>query len=43
LDLHADRRTLALWLACCADKDVLLAMYHKPAVSIWLLEPISIY
>jgi len=31
LELHADRRTLALWLACCADKDVLFAMFHKPA------------
>ncbi len=33
LELHADRRTLALWLACCTGKDVLLAMFHKPAVS----------
>ncbi|KAN0137854.1 hypothetical protein V8E53_004338 [Lactarius tabidus] len=31
LELHADRRTLALWLACCTGKDVLLAMFHKPA------------
>jgi hypothetical protein len=31
---HADRRTLALWLACCTGKDVLLAMYYKPAVSL---------
>ncbi|KAH8984205.1 hypothetical protein EDB86DRAFT_163395 [Lactarius hatsudake] len=30
LELHADRRTLALWLACCTGKDVLLAMFHKP-------------
>ena len=33
LELHADRRTLALWLACCTGKDVLLAMFYKPAVS----------
>lgn len=33
LMLHADRRRLALWLACCTGKDVLLAMYHKPTVS----------
>jgi len=33
LMLHADRRKLALWLACCTGKDVLLAMYHKPTVS----------
>ena len=33
LELHADRRTLALWLACCAGKDVLLAMFYKPSVS----------
>src|SRR6267142_358754 len=32
---HADRRTLALWLACCTGKDVLLAMYYKPAVSLF--------
>ncbi|KAI9445620.1 hypothetical protein BJY52DRAFT_1315936 [Lactarius psammicola] len=31
LELPADRRALALWLACCASKDVLLAMFHKPA------------
>ncbi|KAI9441831.1 hypothetical protein H4582DRAFT_1420631 [Lactarius indigo] len=31
LDLPADQRTLALWLACCTGKDVLLAMFHKPA------------
>ncbi|KAH9018782.1 hypothetical protein EDB83DRAFT_2232000 [Lactarius deliciosus] len=31
LELHADRRTLALWLACCTGKDVLLAMFHQPA------------
>ncbi|KAH9018393.1 hypothetical protein EDB85DRAFT_618061 [Lactarius pseudohatsudake] len=30
LDLPADRITLALWLACCTGKDVLLAMFHKP-------------
>ncbi|KAI0253686.1 hypothetical protein BJV78DRAFT_1122716 [Lactifluus subvellereus] len=31
LELHGDRRTLALWLACCTGKPgVLLAMYHKP-------------
>ena len=33
LMLSADRRTLALWLACCTGKDVLLAMFCKPAVS----------
>jgi hypothetical protein len=33
LQLHGDRRTLALWLACCIGKDVLYAMYHKPSVS----------
>jgi hypothetical protein len=32
LELHADRRTLALWLACCTGKDVLLAMFYKPSV-----------
>ncbi len=31
--LQADRRTLALWLACCTGKDVLYAMYYKPSVS----------
>ncbi|KAI0278027.1 hypothetical protein BGY98DRAFT_570382 [Russula aff. rugulosa BPL654] len=31
LRLHADRRTLALWLACCMGKDDLYAMYYKPA------------
>ncbi|KAH9058216.1 hypothetical protein EDB87DRAFT_1578208 [Lactarius vividus] len=31
LDLHADRRALAFWLACCTGKDVLLAMFYKPA------------
>ncbi|KAI0246474.1 hypothetical protein BJV78DRAFT_149681 [Lactifluus subvellereus] len=31
LELHADRRALALWLACCTrNKDVLLAMFHNP-------------
>ena len=33
LRLPADRRTLALWLACCTGKDVLRAMFHKPTVS----------
>jgi hypothetical protein len=33
LRLPADRRTFALWLACCTGKDVLRAMYHKPTVS----------
>jgi len=28
--LHADRRAVALWLACCTGKDVLLAMFYKP-------------
>ncbi|KAH9959053.1 hypothetical protein BC827DRAFT_1135249 [Russula dissimulans] len=31
LMLLADRRTLALWLACCTGKDVLLSMFHKPS------------
>ncbi|KAH8995909.1 hypothetical protein EDB92DRAFT_105687 [Lactarius akahatsu] len=31
LELHADQRTLVLWLACCAGKDVLLAMFHRPS------------
>jgi hypothetical protein len=31
--LHADRRSLALWLACCIGKDALYAMYYKPSVS----------
>ncbi|KAH9018786.1 hypothetical protein EDB83DRAFT_2570317 [Lactarius deliciosus] len=30
LELHADQRALVLWLACCAGKDVLLAMFHRP-------------
>jgi hypothetical protein len=31
--LPADKRTLALWLACCTGKqDVLRAMFHKPKV-----------
>lgn len=31
LQLPTDRRTLALWLACCTGKpDVLRAMFHKP-------------
>jgi hypothetical protein len=34
LDISADRRALALWLACCTgNKDVLYAMFHKPSVS----------
>ena len=33
LQLHADWRTLALWLACCIGKDALYAMHYKPAVS----------
>lgn len=35
LEVHGDRRTLALWLACCTGKDVLLAMFHKPTVSLF--------
>ena len=31
--LHADRRALALWLACCTGKDALFAMFYKPSVS----------
>jgi hypothetical protein len=30
--LHADRRKLALWVACCTGKDALYAMYYKPTV-----------
>jgi len=31
LELPADQRALALWLACCArNTDVLLAMFHNP-------------
>jgi hypothetical protein len=33
LDIPADRRALALWLACCTGKRYLLAMFHKPSVS----------
>jgi hypothetical protein len=33
LELHADQRALALWLACCAGKDALRAMFYKPSVS----------
>jgi hypothetical protein len=33
LQLPADRRALALWLACCTGKpEVLRAMFHKPKV-----------
>ena len=42
LRLPADRRTLALWLACCTGKDVLRAMYHKPTVSLIILIPVSL-
>ena len=34
LQLHADRRTFTLWLACCTGKNVLLAMFYKPTVSL---------
>ncbi|KAH9959054.1 hypothetical protein BC827DRAFT_1215524, partial [Russula dissimulans] len=33
--LLADQRMLALWLACCTGKDVLLVMFHKPSVSVY--------
>ena len=33
LELDADRRALALWLACCAGKNVLRAMFYRPSVS----------
>ena len=33
LALHADRRGLALWLACCIGKDPLYAMFYKQSVS----------
>ena len=36
LQLNADRRAFALWLACCTGKDVLLAMFYKPTVSLYL-------
>jgi hypothetical protein len=33
LQLPADRRALALWLACCTgEQNVLRAMFHKPKV-----------
>ncbi|KAH8984209.1 hypothetical protein EDB86DRAFT_164127 [Lactarius hatsudake] len=31
LGLHADQRALVHWLACCAGKDTLLAMFHRPS------------
>ena len=34
LQLNADRRAVALWLACCTGKDVLLAMFYTPNVSL---------
>jgi hypothetical protein len=34
LQLDADRRVLALWLACCTGRDVLLAMFYEPIVSL---------
>ena len=34
LELDADQRELALWLACCAGKDVIRAIFHKPFVSL---------
>ena len=41
--VHADRRGLALWLACCTGKDALLAVYHKPSVSrVFPLIPLSL-
>jgi hypothetical protein len=40
LQLSTDRRTLALWLACCTGKpDVLRAMFHKPKVSLMISAP----
>jgi hypothetical protein len=37
LQLPTDRRTLALWLACCTGKpDVLRAMFHKPKVGLMI-------
>ncbi|KAH8981766.1 hypothetical protein EDB86DRAFT_417073 [Lactarius hatsudake] len=31
LGLHADQRALVHWLACCAGKDTLLTMFHRPS------------
>jgi len=37
LQLPTDRRTLALWLACCTGKsDALRAMFHKPKVGLMI-------
>ena len=42
LQLPTDRRTLALWLACCTGKsDVLCAMFHKPKVGLMISTPFS--
>ena len=30
---YPDQRALALWLACCAGKEVLRAMFYRPSVS----------
>jgi hypothetical protein len=34
MESPADRRALALWLACFTGKKVLQAMFHKPTVSL---------
>ncbi len=40
LQLLTDRRTLALWLACCTgNSDVLRAMFHKPKVGLMISAP----
>ncbi|KAF8262693.1 hypothetical protein EI94DRAFT_1515222, partial [Lactarius quietus] len=33
LDLHVDQCAMALWLACCAGKEVLRTIFYKPSVS----------
>ena len=33
LELYEDQRALVLWLACCAGKEVLRAMFYSPSVS----------
>ena len=33
LNNYPDQRTLVLWLACCAGKEVLRALFYRPSVS----------
>lgn len=40
LQLPTDRRTLALWLACCTGKpNVLRAIFHEPKVGLMISTP----